>query len=298
MSERNDKSSDESLGSWSNLDRRPLLKALGAGAALSLGMRGTAASEHGSGAENETNAGNESGVESGTDGHFVEDLVDPVFGYPLAAEETDDLDLEHVVEMSTVEGSGAHENFPQGPPQQENGGEGGDGGFPFEFSFDPVGLQVAPGGLVHFKSVAGEHTATAFHEKYSNPEMQMPNRVPDSVPGFTSPPIVRGESWVYQFSTPGVYDLLCLPHVVFGMVMRVVAIDPEEHDVEDETFAEPSGGELPPDVTAVLTADELDPANIVEQGTVAWEDLTIEVGAAEGASGGGGTNESGTNETG
>lgn len=293
MSERNDKSSDGSLRSWSNLDRRPLLKALGAGAALSLGMRGTAASEHGSGAENESDAGNESGAEGGTDRHFVEDLVDPVFGYPLAAGETDDLDLEHVVELSTVEGSGEHENFPQGPPQQENGGGGGGGGFPFEFSFDPVGIRVDPGDLVHFQSVAGEHTATAFHEKYSNPEMQMPTRIPESVPGFTSPPIVGGESWLYQFSTPGVYDVLCLPHVAFGMVMRVVAIDPEEHDVEEETFSEPSGGELPPDVTAVLTADELDPANIVDQETVAWADLTIEAGYAGGGSGGGGSNQTG-----
>lgn len=291
MSDRNHSPSNESTRPGPGFERRPLLKALGVGTALSLGVGTAAASEHGS--QDET----------ASDDHFVEDLVDPTFGYPLAADETDDLDLEHTVEMSTVEGPGSHENFPQGPPQEgeeEDGeteaDEGGEG-FPFEFEFDPAGLRVEPDDLVHFRSTAGEHTATAFHEKYSNPELAIPTRIPDGVPGFTSPPIVDGESWVYQFSTPGVYDVLCLPHLFFGMVMRIVVIDTDEHDLEDETFAEPSAGEIPPNVERVLTADELDPANIVERGTVAWGDLTLEGGSGDGGAGDGGTG-GGENETG
>ena len=271
MTEGNDKSLAERVRPRHGLGRRTLLKSIGVGTALSVGAGGAAASEHGTG----------DGADDADDSHFVADLVDPVFGYPLAADETDDLELEHVVEMSTVEGPGEHENFPRGPPQGDGGGGEGDGEFPFEFVFDPVGLRVAPDDLVHFLGVSGEHTATAVHEKFSNPNMQVPTRVPESVPGFTSPPLVGGESWVYQFCTPGVYDLLCLPHVSFGMVMRVVVFDPEEHDVEDAAFAAPSGGELPPDAAAVFTADELDPAHIVDQGTVAWGDLTLEGGATE-----------------
>lgn len=294
MSDRNDNPSNESIRSGVGFERRPLLKALGAGTALSLGVgTTTAADEHGSGEETDDEHG--SGDDTDDNGHFLQDLVDPVFGYPLAAGETDDIDLEHAVELYTVEGTGDHENFPRAPPEQENGEEGE---FPFEFEFDPVGLRVEPCDLVHFRSTGGEHTATAFHEKYSNPEMAIPTRIPDGVPGFTSPPIVDGESWVYQFTTPGVYDVLCLPHVFFGMVMRVVVIDTDEHDVEDEEFAEPTAGELPPNAELVLTADELDPANIVEQGTVAWEDLTIEAEAGETGSDQNGSNQSGSNETG
>lgn len=276
----------EPVRSRLGLGRRTLLKAFGAGTALSLGAGGATASEHGSSAE----------TDDQDDGHFVADVVDPVFGYPLAADETDDLELEHLVELYTVEGSGEHENFPQAPPQEGGdgadgesgesgeggqGGNGGDGGFQAEFVFDPVGLRVDPGDLVHFHDTAGLHTVTAFHEKYSEAFQEIPTRVPDGVPGFTSPPIIGGESWIYQFSTPGVYDVLCLPHLFFGMVMRVVALDPDEHDVEDDRFAAPSGGELSPNAAAVLTADELAPSNIVDQGTVAWGDLTLEEGGAQ-----------------
>lgn len=106
---------------------------------------------------------------------------------------------------------------------------------------------------------------TAFHEKFSTQHREAPTRVPDGVPGFTSPPLIPDESWLYQFVEKGVYDILCLPHLPAGMVMRVVVMDPEKDSVDDEAFSEPSAGPVPPNANAVLDADELDPSYIVDR---------------------------------
>jgi hypothetical protein len=145
-------------------------------------------------------------------------------------------------------------------------------------------------------------------------------RLPDAVPGFTSPPVVDGESWLYQFHEEGVYDLLCLPHVVFGMVMRIVVMETEadddnggdagdgaedddgddagdgaedddgddagdgaedddgddaEADMEDDASTPAPTEGLPPNIKHVFDAPELAPENIVEEGSVAWADLTL-----------------------
>jgi plastocyanin len=209
--------------------------------------------------------------ENGSEDHFIADLVDPVFGYPLASSETDDVELENVVDLMVEEGGGSHEEFPLQPAEDGSG----QSEVPAEFFFDPVGLHVKPDALVHFNVVNHLHTVTAFHEKFHEPNLDMPTRIPAGVPGFTSPPVTPDESWIYQFTTKGVYDYLCLPHLGLGMVGRIVVFDPGEDDIEDDMFAAPSAGELPPNVDGVFSADELDPANIVEEGTVAWEDLTL-----------------------
>lgn len=61
--------------------------------------------------------------------------------------------------------------------------------------------------------------------------------------GFTSPPVADGDSWLYKFTTKGVYDVLCLPHLGLGMVMRLVVFDPEEDSLDDSMFDE--WGSLP-----------------------------------------------------
>lgn len=269
MSRETSTQTDESqrlLGTWS---RRSVLKLTGAGVGVAgLGSLAGAAQE-----DDEDDGENENGGDNGQDGddgdptNFLDDIIDPTWGYPLAADETDDVDVDPVVEMESVEGAGEYSDFPLDPQSGE--------AFPSEFFFDPVGVHVPPDDIVHFLSVSGEHTATAFHEKYSTPEIQMPTRIPDDVVGFTSPPVVGGESWVYQFETPGVYDILCLPHLAFGMVMRIVVADPESADLESETFAASPPENLPPNVARVLGATELEPANIVESGPVAWGDLTL-----------------------
>ncbi|GAB7009285.1 plastocyanin/azurin family copper-binding protein [Halorubrum trueperi] len=261
----NDKStSNEESNGIIDRSRRNVLKITGAGAGLAtLG----AFSMTGAGQEDETTPTDDSGASD----HFIADLTDPVFGYPLAQGETEDLSVEHVVDVMVQEGSGDHESFPE-EPDEDAPGELLE--VPAEFFFDPVGLHVEPSEVVHFNDVSGLHTVTAFHDKFVDGDLQIPNRVPEDVPGFTSPPMMPGESWVYQFNEKGVYDYFCFPHLGLGMVGRIVVFDPEEDDVESEEFSAPEG-ELFPNDERVLSAEELEPANIVEQGSVAWADLTI-----------------------
>jgi plastocyanin len=259
---------DETNSTLKDWSRRTVLKVTGG--SLAVGGLGGATVVGASEQDDENGEGEndgDGGEEGGDDSNFLEDLIDPTWGYPLAADETGKADVETVVQLVTEEGEGAHENFPRDPESGET--------FPFEFYFDPVGVRVHPDQVLHFLSAAGEHTVTAFHEKFSIPMRPIPNRIPEGVVGFTSPPIVDGESWLYQFPKKGVYDLFCLPHLAPGMVMRVVVFDPEADDIESETFATPSSGELPPSAQRVYDAEELDPANIVEEGPVAWEELTL-----------------------
>lgn len=269
----NRQETDEQVNEISDWSRRNVLKITGVGAGLATlgGMSMTGAGQE-DGETPTPSGGNETTTETAQADHFVADLVDPVFGYPLAQGETDDLDIEHIVDVTVEEGDGAHENFPQ-EPDEESPGEMME--VPAEFFFDPVGLHVEPDDLVHFNTVAGLHTVTAFHDKFVEPELEIPMRVPEAVPGYTSPPMMPGESWVYQFTEKGVYDYFCFPHLGLGMVGRIVVLDPEEDDVESDEFAAPTAGELFPNDERVLSSGELDPANIVEAGSVAWSDLTL-----------------------
>ncbi|PSP86440.1 hypothetical protein BRC83_00640 [Halobacteriales archaeon QS_1_68_17] len=144
---------------------------------------------------------------------------------------------------------------------------------PFDFFFEPAGLAVQPGDVVAFEAVSPEHTVTAYH-----PDQGRQQRVPDGVPAFSSPVTAQGSTWLYAFGQSGVYDLVCTPHEPFGMVMRVVAGDETEPTVSGD-----GRPPLPP-AAAVLDAPELDPAAIVERGTVSWTDLTVEFpgGGSEG----------------
>jgi len=184
------------------IDRRVLMKALGAGAGIAA-LGGTAAGAPGRGTR-----------------------IDDTFGAPYSRDDTVPSGLvDHVVDLDHLHaGDDAHNGFPSGDDEDED-----------EFVFDPVGLHVKPGDIVHFDNLAHEHTASAFHEKW-NPIF--PTRVPDGVPGFTSPPFVGKESWLYRFTTKGVYDIFCFPHIALGMVMRVVVFDPEEDSLDNEKFSD------------------------------------------------------------
>ena len=287
--------------------RRSILKLAGAGVGMA-GLGGAMAVSA-TGDDQKTDDDKDDGKtkkDAGYD-HFLSDLVDPTFGYPLASDETDDLKLKHVVDVTLEEGPGAHAGFPTedfgeppaemegmtngtvetpaesvgtpngtgGAPTTTDGPPSGPGEIPVEFFFDPVGLWVKPGALVHFKDILALHTVTAFHEKFSEPGFEIPNRIPEGVPGFTSPPLVPDESWVYKFETPGVYDYFCLPHLGLGMVGRIVVFDPDTCNIEDDVFTVPEADGLSPNVELVLTAPELDPAYIVEHKKVAWSDITI-----------------------
>ena len=142
-----------------------------------------------------------------------------------------------------------------------------------DFYFDPVGLRVRPGDVVTFPNVSPDiHTVSAWAPRFFG----LQQRIPEGAPPFGSPVITPGEEWVYRFPEPGVYDVLCLPHLDLGMVMRIV-VTPEGGEVPE---APPVDAEsTPPVPAAVLTAPELDPQNIVAEGTVAWTALRDSVPA-------------------
>lgn len=209
------------------------------------------------------------------------ECVHPVLGYiGFQLEEADELpeDLRpaHEVELNTdlpemrggEAGTGDGSDDREGA--QEHGNEVGGNGMPSipEFYFEPTGLSIEPGDVVQFTLASPDHTVTAYH-----PDLGRQRRVPEGVPPFSSP-VLGGEAfWLYRFDEPGVYDVLCSPHEIFGMVMRIVVGEPEED------FGEPA----PPDrrgpvLTAelVLNDEALAPANIDAEGEVSWADLADE----------------------
>lgn len=240
------------------LARRTLLRLTGAGAALSTaGLVAAQDDDNDDGgdvdddtAETNDDGGTDDDSDDVDDDDDGDDDVnfDPVFGYPgLADDEVpDDLDPDHVVDMETR------------PPVEEALGD---------FVFNPVGLHVEPGDVVEFRGTQPEHTATAYHNAQGRWQL-----VPDDVPPLTSP-VVPGEGfWLYRFDEPGVYDLFCAPHELFGMAMRVVV------GTEDEwTVVRNREGRPPLEASQfVLNRPALDPAAVVEAGTVAWDDLELE----------------------
>lgn len=233
------------------IDRRSLMKVLGTGAGVAA-LGGTAAGRTGRG-----------------------NRIDKVYGaaYAAGVHTVPSGLVDHLVELHVHGGDATHEGFPA-----PDGDDDDDQDDAPEAFFNPVGLHVKPGGVVQFEIHRGLHTVTAFHPKFSEPPFfTLPKRVPTEH-GFTSPPVAKDDSWLYRFTTKGVYDVLCLPHLGLGMVMRVVVFDPEEDSLDDPAFDE--WGSLPSspafgNANKVLTDDALDPANIVGEGEVAWSDLTL-----------------------
>lgn len=137
-----------------------------------------------------------------------------------------------------------------------------------DFVFDPVGVHVETGQTLLWNNPYALHTVTSFAERYEG----VPRRIPEGTPEFTSTVLTDETFWLYGFEEEGVYDIQCLPHGFLGMVMRVVVYDGDGEIPE----AEPTGPLR--DADMVIAADIYDtevlaPENIVEQETVAWDDL-------------------------
>lgn len=220
------------------MSRRWLMKLFGVGAVVTA-LGGTATASEGRGTR-----------------------IHEIYGAPYEASETVPSGLvDHEVQLHVHPGPGVHDSFPIDP---DTGDEA-----PVEMFFDPVGLRVKPGEIVHFNVHHGLHTVTAIHSKFNEPPVfTFPDRVPKDT-FFTSPPVNNDDSWLYRFTTKGVYDVMCLPHLSFGMVIRLVIHDdgdpvPDPYD----PFPVPNAG-------AVFGAPEMSPANIINDGVVNWEDLTL-----------------------
>lgn len=282
--------------------RRSVLLALGAGSSVGLASRYAGASSQ----DGDDDDGTETSTptDDGSTQGRCEPCIDRFTGYLQAGEmkdggtEPENIDPVTTVELRVtdadvvfVDDGGDGQGTPTGTPGTEAtatgtprgtptgpgtpgvgtpGGGGAGGGFP-DFYFDPVGISVRPGDTVEFLVREELHTVTAYHPRYFG----FQRRIPEGVPGFTSPPVTVDDSWYYRFDEPGVYDLLCLPHEGLGMVMRVVVAEEGAEEVS-EAYPEPELGEPGPSPIAlkVLTAPELDPGTVVEQGQVRWTDLS------------------------
>lgn len=262
--EPTDKPRDGASGERYGIERRPLLRALGAGAALTAG----------------TGVATADGEEHGDNGdEDRDDEIDPLYGFatPDAGEVPANIEPDHEVEL--------HVDSPEDPENPDH---------PTFFHFEPTGLHVDSGDVVQFTFTTPDHTVTAYH-----PGHGFQQRVPDGAPPFSSPVVNVGGAWLYRFEVEGVYDAYCGPHHVLGMVMRIVVGDLAEEDVPDyeDTF---EGSQEPPllapfspeflehELNAlsdgnedcewpwltpmeVLDADALDPTCVQSEGTVSFE---------------------------
>ena len=140
-------------------------------------------------------------------------------------------------------------------------------GRPFpEFYFEPTGLAIEPGDTVTFVAVTPHHTVTAYHAQQGKPM-----RVPEGVGPFSSPVIPVGETWSYTFDVPGVYDVWCAPHEVFGMAMRIVAGEATGPGASVIEAFGPMAVEG--SAAAVLNSAPMRPEAIQSAGAVSWTDV-------------------------
>lgn len=265
-SDNEDTGSEPTDNSW--FGRRPVLRALGAGGALSLASGVATAG----GAEDDAEAENDEEMDEhgGEDEENGDDettwpvdcptvpCIDSAFGLPILG--TDLLDAEvlevlapdHTVELRIAPAEVR-------PADSEP---------PLDFFFEPSGVHVQPGEIVSFEFVSPEHSVTAYH-----PAQGRQRRVPEGVAPFSSPVLPVDGKWLYAFPEEGVYDVFCAPHEGLGMAMRAVVgdePDPDFGEVTEELRAPLPASE------AVLAAPELDPENVVESGTISWFDLSVD----------------------
>jgi len=101
--------------------------------------------------------------------------------------------------------------------------------------FRPRGLWVQVGQAMRWinDDVGNVHTVSAYH-----PSNGKPLRIPESAKGWDSGYLMPGESFVWVFDKPGVYDYFCLPHEHAGMVGRLVVGDAP---VADPPYPETDG---------------------------------------------------------
>ena len=259
--------------------RRNVLLTLGAGSSLTALGGSVTANSHTADGGQHNNRSDQKGGKEMSSGDDCPPCIDDLMGYASLSMELDvpaALQPDHTVEMRLDDADvlfpeeGETDEIPDGPSIDPADGEGPGvteevEGFP-DFYYDPVGLAVEVGDVVEFPNPSpGEHTVTAIHPRFFG----LPQRIPDGAAPLSSPPVMPGENWLYQFDEPGVYDLFCLPHFDLGMAMRIIVT------TGNCTVSEvsPPSNALPPTVAAVLGADALAPANVVNNGPIAWTDL-------------------------
>lgn len=140
-----------------------------------------------------------------------------------------------------------------------------------EFYFEPTGLAIDVGDTVRFDLPTPHHNVNAYH-----PAFGYTQRVPDSVPAYSSPVLSADEYWLYTFEEEGVHNIMCAPHELSGMVGSIVVGSPSGPGANPVGEAPaPTEESRPPEFTAglVLSDPAMDPENIAEAGSVSWDDL-------------------------
>lgn len=124
-----------------------------------------------------------------------------------------------------------------------------------ESFFDPIGLFVEPGETITFVMKSGNHSATAYHERYSLAEK---TQIPKNAKPFDSGVITKeGKTFTHTFQSKGTYDYYCTPHKPLGMVARIVVGEP----------GGPAEGSMPPDGSVPTSR------HILKQGAVKYSEF-------------------------
>jgi plastocyanin len=171
------------------LDRRTVLKTLGAGTTVALAGCGSSDDANGTdGADGGTTDGTDDGETSDGNGAEQAPGADTLGG-------PDDLQTSATVEALSLDSDqGAGQNV-----------------------FSPAVVWIEAGTTVTWENVSGGHSATAYH-----PNNDKPMRVPTAATSFDSETMSEGDSFQHTFEDPGVYNYFCSPHEGLGMVGLVV----------------------------------------------------------------------------
>jgi plastocyanin len=109
-----------------------------------------------------------------------------------------------------------------------------------EYHFDPHVVRVTEGGTVTWTLESGNHTATAYHPEYDQPQL-----VPEGTPAWDSGTLSEeGETYEHTFETEGVYHYYCKPHEQFGMLATVIVGEPHLDDEPAMTLPEDKSDEV------------------------------------------------------
>ncbi|MWG33173.1 cupredoxin domain-containing protein [Halomarina oriensis] len=88
---------------------------------------------------------------------------------------------------------------------------------PAPYVFTPAILWVERGATVTWSVEGGTHAIAAYH-----PDVYRTRRIPEAAASFDSDVLEPGDSFEHTFEVPGVYNYLCQPHEMNGMVGLVV----------------------------------------------------------------------------
>jgi plastocyanin len=86
-------------------------------------------------------------------------------------------------------------------------------------AFDPIGLWLPVGSRVRWVLEANVHTATTYHPANGGRPLRIPEGAEPWDTGYLVEP---GETFEVTLTVEGVYDYLCVPHEIAGMVGRLI----------------------------------------------------------------------------